>query len=74
MSDPYKSVLDKLIAQIAIYTGKDDGGLATLQDWYHQHHLKRKPTICSVCGWKIEKDGHDEDCSIVNLAIQKMKG
>jgi hypothetical protein len=60
-----KELYEKLRIQISIYSGKLDGGLASLQDMYHKMNNKEK-VICECCGNVINGDGgHDKNCKIV---------
>lgn len=65
---------EKLKAQISIYSGKKDGGLASLQDMYTKMDLGKK-VICDCCGNKINgKNGHhDKSCPIVKKYNEMFK-
>lgn len=51
----------KITAQIAVYSGIPDGGLAALQDMHHKL-MNGKSIKCQECGAVNE---HEYDCSIV---------
>jgi hypothetical protein len=56
----------QLTAQIAIYAGQRNGGLATLQDYVGKRD-HQQPVICECCGGELSghTGGHKEDCAIV---------
>lgn len=65
MDDTIKMLYEKLRAQISIYAGKKDGGLATLQDLYGALN-DGETIICECCGQRITgKGGHLTGCDIV---------
>jgi len=65
MDDTIKILYEKLRAQISIYAGKKDGGLATLQDLYSAIN-DGETIICECCGQRITgKGGHLTGCDIV---------
>lgn len=55
--------MDKLMAQISVYAGRYDGGLATLQDYVHKMETGQK-IICQACNQEIKKS-HAHNCPIV---------
>lgn len=60
-----EGLLAKLMAQISIYSGKKDGGLANLQDMVHKL-TKGEAIHCERCERDVFAEGHTEGCIIVS--------
>ena len=60
-------LLDKLTAQISVYSGRKVGGLAALQDLIHRMESEER-TVCECCGgegYRGRTPWHKDDCPIV---------
>jgi len=61
------------MAQISVYAGKRDGGLATLQDLVYKLGEGEK-VICECCGHKMNgRGGHNPECEIVKHYFEFFK-
>ena len=55
----------KLMAQISVYSGKKDGGLANLQDYIAERSMGQI-IRCEICGGAgSDTARHKEDCGII---------
>jgi hypothetical protein len=58
-------LLQKLLNQISVYSGKRHAGLSSLQDMVHKL-MDGKPIICECCGNRIDNGvRHRGDCMII---------
>lgn len=60
-------LLDKLLSQISVYSGKRNSGLVVLQDLIYKLE-NNKNIICEVCGNNTKS--HKENCEIVTEYIK----
>lgn len=60
-----EELFQKLMNQISIYSGRMNGGLATLQDLFHKLNNGEK-IVCECCGNRVDGEGgHESNCMIV---------
>ena len=66
-------LFQQLMAQISVYSGKRDGGLATLQDLFYKLD-KGEKIICDCCGHEVNgRDRHQAECEIVKHYFKYLK-
>lgn len=65
------SLLDRIMAQVSVYSGRKDGGLATLQD-LHEKLRTRQAIVCECCNQNLVY-GHAWNCEIVKNYTELFK-